>query len=428
MEIKKRELSPGVELLAIETQKFKSSFFGLSFFLPLREETAAQYALIPFLLRRGSQEHPDMESISGALDDLYGGAIEPMVRKKGEAQCVGFLGSFLDDAYALGRSGILESAANLMGELLLSPKGENGFDEHYLDSEKENLKDRMRARLNDKQRYAMYRLVQEMCKDEAFGIDGLGEEAAVSSITNEGLFACYQAMIKEAPLLFYYCGSTPVEEVERVLRKAFAPLLAGSRQAMPEVAAVPNKKERVQEMEEAMDVTQGKLVFGFRSGKACTSPDRLAQSMVFNAIYGGSTNSKLFANVRERLSLCYYASSGTERHKGFLFVSSGIAFEQYKKAREEILAQLEDCKEGRFDQQDLEIGQRYVVNNLKATKDAQGRLEEYWLSQFVTGELVTPEQLVKEVESVTKEQVCDMAKGFGLDTVYFLKGKQEARE
>ena len=176
-EVTRRELFPGVWLRAVHTNKFKSSYLSVTLLAPLDRKTAGANALIPEVLRRGSAVHPDMESLSAALDELYGGAIEPAVRKRGETQCVGFAASFLDDAYALKGEKILEPAADLLCELLLKPYTQDGhFCPDYTAGEKANLIDRIRSQINDKRTYATQRLTQEMCKYEAFGVDKLGDE------------------------------------------------------------------------------------------------------------------------------------------------------------------------------------------------------------------------------------------------------------
>ena len=183
-ETTRRELFPGVWLRTVHTDKFKSSYLSITLLAPLDRDTAAANALIPYVLRRGTAAHPDMETLSAALDELYGGAIEPLVRKKGETQCVGFVASFLDDAYALEGEKILESAAALLGEMLLSPYTQDGcFCSEYTDQEKNNLTDRIRSQINDKRAYATYRLTQLMCGEEAFGVDKLGDEESVAAVT-----------------------------------------------------------------------------------------------------------------------------------------------------------------------------------------------------------------------------------------------------
>ena len=423
MDVTHITLRPGVRLTAVRTTKFKSSVLAVRLLMPLSAETAGLGALVPAVLRRGTADHPDMESLSAALDELYGGSLEPSVRKRGETHSVGFSASFLDDAYALEGEAILEPAAALLAEVLLRPYTRDGaFSPDYTRQEKDNLIDRIRAQVNDKRQYAQQRAVAEMCRDEPFGLDPLGEEAAVAAITPQSLWNYYQRLLSEARVELYYCGSA---ELERV-KAAFAPLAEG----LPEGGARPGvlrpAKGRApaapRRVEEALDVTQGKLVLGFRTG--CDAWDETYPAMVVaNAVYGGTTTSKLFMNVRERLSLCYYASSGLMKYKDVMLVSSGVEFGKAAQAEGEILAQLDNCKAGRFSDDELEWARRSAVNTLRSALDSQSQLEDYWLGQAAAGLEEGPEALAERIEAVTREQVVSAARGLALDTVYYLKGR-----
>ncbi len=429
MKLQHRELMPGVTLTSVQTNKFKTSSIAMTFLEPLSKDTAAANALLPAILRRGSAQHPDMLSLSAALDDLYGGAIEPMVRKKGETQCIGFLGSFLDDAYIPEESNILEAAAALMGELLLQPAGEAGqFVPDYLESERENLIQRIQSRINDKQQYANYRLIQTMFANEPYGVDKLGEEAQAQAIDNKSLWQRYQELLHTAPIQLYYCGSAASERVEAAMKQALSALPQNARQKTAPVEVTTNPcPETPRYFEDHMDITQGKLAMGFRLPQPCTTPETAATLMVFNAIYGGSTNSKLFLHVRERLSLCYYASTATERHKGIVLLTSGIAFEQYDKAKDEILAQLDDCRKGKISAEDLESARRFVINHLRITDDAQSRLEDFWLAQAVAGREDAPTALAQAAAAVSLTDIQQLSQALCLDSIYFLQGKEGAR-
>ena len=142
-------------------------------------------------------------------------------------------------------------------------------------------------------------------------------------------------------------------------------------------------------------------------------------------VYGGTTTSKLFLNVREKLSLCYYASSQLEKFKGLMLVSSGVEFANFEAARDEILAQLDQCRSGSIEDWELEGARRSVVSALRTALDSQTRLEDYWLGQAVAGLAEGPEELARRVEQVTREQVVEAARALELDTIYFLKGKEE---
>ena len=418
-------LAPGVVLRAVQTKKFKTSMLGITFLEPLAEETASLNALLPKVLRRGTRNYPDMETLSAALDDLYGGGIEPLIRKKGESQCIGFWGSFLDDAYVPGDSCILESAASLLGEIVLQPAGDGeSFRSDYVESERANLVDKIRSEVNDKLQYSLSRLRSFMCEGEAYSIEKLGTEAQARAITKEALYNRYCDMLERAPVYLYYCGSADPARVEAAFRKAFAGLPQGQRKEIPVPVVLDQPKGEVRRFSDAMDVSQGKLTMGFRTGGGFKDMESVARFMLFNAIFGGSTNSKLFLNVREKLSLCYFASSSLALSKGILLVYSGVEFANFQKAEDEILAQLKACQTGEITQDELEAARRSVIGSLRSSLDAQGRLEEYWVNRFVTGTAYTPEELAEAVEKVTLHQVVEAACQVKLDSIYTLRGKE----
>lgn len=422
--VKRTQLMPGVFLTSVNTKKFKSSLLSMTLLTPLKKETAAVNALIPYLLRRGSEAHPDLQSLSAALDQLYGGAIDPMVRKKGEIQCVGFLGGFLDDAYTLDGGGVLDQAAELMGELLLRPYTHEGaFCPDYTRQEKANLVDRIRAEINEKRQYAVNRVVEEMCREEAYGVGRLGREADVEPITPQSAWARYQELLAHSRLELYYCGSAEHDAVCVILQRALTGLPREGGYEVPETVILPFAQE-TRRVEEAMDVAQGKLTMGFRTGGITAgSPDYPAM-VLCNALFGGTTTSKLFLNVREKLSLCYYASSSLLRYKGLMIVSSGVEFCNVKRAEDEIEAQLEACRRGEFESWEVEGARRYTVSSLLTMLDSQGRQEDWWLSQAVAGLTQSPQELAQAVDKVSVEAAVAAAKALNLDTVYFLKGME----
>ena len=425
MEVLRRELSPGVWLRTVHTNKFKSSYLSLTLMAPLRAETASANALIPWVLRRGTEDHPDLESLSAALDQLYGGAVEPIVRKKGETQCVGFAASFLDDAYALEGESILEPAAALLGELLLRPYTRDGvFCPDYTAGERANLIDRIRAQVNDKRHYALARLTQLMCAREAFGVDKLGDEKHASALTPESLWRRYQDLLSSAQVELYYCGSAAPDRVERAFVQALSGLPRSRERVDPDCEVRLHAGAEPICREDRMDVTQGKLALGFRTGGVTCWEEEYPALVLCNAVFGATPLSKLFLNVREKRSLCYYASSTLEKMKGLLLVSSGIEFDQYQQAKDEILAQLEAVRRGEIEDWELEGARRTLMGGHRSALDDQGRLEEFWLGQAAAGLDTGIEELVESLQTVTREQVAAAARKLELDTVYFLNGKE----
>lgn len=420
---------PGIALTVVQTDKFKSATLSATFLTPLKKETAAVNALIPYVLRRGTESYPTMGEVSVKLEELYGGTMDAAVRKRGETQCVGLVGSFLDDAYALEPGSNLKEAGALLEQMLLHPATRDGkFLEEYVAGEREKLVQAIRAQVNDKRQYAMLRLLQEMCRDERYGVDTLGGEEAMAAVTVEDVWAAYQSLLKHARLHIFYCGTASMEEVKGALAGLMKNLHAMQGEEVRTLTCdVHYQPQRGETVIEPMDVTQGKLTMGFRTGGVrLTGDDRMeyAALTVMNALYGGTATSKLFLNVREKLSLCYYASSAVDNLKGIMMVSSGVEFGNMDKAQQEILDQLEAIKAGDFTEEELESARQAVVNVYKSAMDSRVHLESHSLTSAVSGVEAALPELAAEAERVTKEQVTAVAKKITLDTVYRLVGKE----
>lgn len=423
-----KRLAEGVELGISRTDKFKTGLLSVTLTVPLRRETAAAGALIPEVLYRGSRSCPDMERLSAATDALYGASLGPAVRQRGENQCVSFLCSVIDDCYALDGSAVLEPAAALMGEVLLDPVTQGGvFRPDYVKGEGANLADRIRARMNDKRGWSIFRLIQEMCAGEFYAVDKLGEAEEALAMTPERLWSDYRSLLGRAGVTFYYGGSAQPEQVEETVRRCFAPLITDrSAQAQCQVLAEP--RGAVRTVTEAMDVTQGKLSMGFRTGGITQSSPDYPALLVLNALYGGSANSRLFLTVREKMSLCYYASSLIDKLKGLMVVSSGVEFRDFDRAQQAILEQLDELRRGNFSREELSAAVRSVVSSLRSRRDSQGQLEDDCVTKLICG--VRPDdggELIDAVERVTAQQVVQAAQKIQLDTIYRLTGKEEAR-
>ena len=421
MEYTRREIMQDVFLTYLPAQKFKTGYLSAQFITPLRAETAGANALLPAVLHRGTVRCPDMEQLSAAMDRLYGAQIDYTVRKKGERQCVGFVASVIDDAFAPHGQRLLEPTAELLGELLLDPVTRGGrFLSEYVDSEKANLIDAIRAVRNDKRDWADLRLMQEMCVGEPYGVRRLGDEESVAKINNRKLYQHSQELMSSSRLELYYCGSADERRVTEALLHAFATLPRSVVEPLPQMRFY-DAPSQPRVVTETMDVTQGKLSMGFR----CGSRDVPAMIMA-NLLFGGSSNSKLFLNVREKLSLCYYASSSYARSKGILTVSSGIETKDYDRALEEILRQLKAVQEGEWEDWEIPGARSTILSSLAALPDGQGAMENWFLGQNATDQTETPEELAAQLREVTPERIRAAAQTITLDTVYFLKGKEDA--
>ncbi len=429
MTFNRSEILPGVWLTCITTDKFKSGCLSVNMITQLTRETASLNALVPMVLRRGCKSYPDLESFAGRLDDLYGAVISPTVRKIGEIQTVGLIADFVDDRYLPEETDLFAQVLDLAAEMLLEPVREKGLlSESYVESEKEKQLDRLRSRINDKRSYALQRIIECMCDYEDYAISRLGDEESTEAITPKSLTDRWMTLLETAPMEVFYMGGKGFKEVKKMLRKAFRDLPRGELDFDIGTDIRMNTVEpKARLFTEELAVNQGKLSMGFRLGEIMDDPD-YAALYVLNALYGGTVTSKLFMNVREKLSLCYYASSMCDVNKGVMFVYSGIDFDKYDAAYNEILAQLDAVKNGDFTEEDLDAARQAVAAELRTYMDSERDLEHYWLSRNLRGEECDPMEMSAMVEAVTREDILNAAQGIVLDAVYFLKGSDEELE
>lgn len=419
------ELAPGVSLLKERSERFKTSLFSVTLAVPLRKETATANALIPEVLYRGCSRCPDIESLAAETDRLYGAAVGVGVRRRGEMQCITLRCSVADERFVPGGERLLEGAIALLGELLLDPVLEKGrFRSDYVSGEGANLADAILSERSDKIAWANWRLLQEMCRGEAFSVHKLGDADEARNITAEQLWGRYQALLREAQVIFCYCGSAASQRVEHAVRTSFAWLISGRtpRFCCEVLCSPPGEVRRTTEH---MDVTQGKLALGFRTGGVTERDGRYPAMALCNALYGGTVHSKLFCNVRERLGLCYYADSAYDRLKGILLVSTGVETGRIGRAEEEILAQLESVRRGDFTADEQAKAVRVLVNGLVASGDSQRQQEERAVTGLLTGRRYSgTEGLIRALEAVAPEEIAAAAGLVRLDTVYCLRGKE----
>ncbi len=413
------EILPGVYLTAVQSDKFKTGCFSLNLLRPMKKEEAAANALIPSVLLRGSETCPDIASISAKLDELYGASVGTLVRKKGEVQLVGFYCDYVQDEYV--DEPVFAPVMAFLAELLLHPWLENGiFPEAVVDSEKLNLENAMLSRINDKRTYAASQLIRTMCAGQPYGIPRIGEPEDLKNITAKSLYAHYRDLLATSRVELFYMGSLSPEAVTKVLQAALAELPRA--EVFVPVGTTPAPQARpVQEKTERLDVTQGKLSLGFFTDITAKDP-RYPALVLAATVFGGGATSKLFTNVREKMSLCYYASASFEKFKGVLSVSSGVEFSKLETAKTEILRQLEACKAGDITDDELESARGYLVSDLKIAMDSPGRLDDYYMGQILLEQDGTMEDLASAIARVTKQEAADAIQALRLDTIYALEG------
>ncbi len=418
-----RKQSGSVGITCVSDKKFMRSVIRIALVLPLGGEDAANRAALFSVLRRGTAKHPDLRSIGAELDGLFGAYIEAFVRKDGDNLVTGFLADCIDERYAPGAEGLTVKVTGLLAELLFDPVLKDGiFDLDYAAGERGNLIDRIAAEKNDPRSYVVKRLIELMCDGERYGADILGTAEQAGRITALSLYETYRDVLENARIELFYCGAMEPEIVESLFMETVSARISSDGRYVPETEVLPEPKAGPREIVEEEQVRQGKLALGFRTGGASLWSGDPAAYWMFQTIYGGSTSAKLFMDVREKKSLCYYASAQFIPQKGLMLVSSGIENSNFEVAKKEILNQLSVCREGGITDEELESARDTLRNKWRAIMDDPIQLERYWQGQAIAGTFTKPEERIEQVKGVTKERVIKCAEETALDTVFFLKG------
>lgn len=420
--IETRTLFPGITLRAFQDSRFKQGALSIQFLRLMSSREAAMNALLPSVLLRGTKCHPTLRSITEHLDTLYGASVNPLVRRVGDYQTTGLYLSFMDDRFALPGDQVMEPMLSFLKEILLEPLTENGsFFPSLVDSEKKNLISTIESDLNDKRIYAMGRLLKIMGREDTFGIPRLGEPEQVDAITPEALFHHYQQVLRTSPVEIFYVGSGDADQVASLLMPLFADLPREPFSLPPQSSLHPCEG---QDTVEAMDVSQGKLCMGFVTPITNRSPEFPAMQ-VLNTLFGSGMTSKLFMNIREKMSLCYSIHSGYYSSKGIVMVSAGIDFQQEERTRSEVLHQLDACRKGEITAEELNAAKEALLSSLRSTHDSPGAIEGYYATAALSGLALTPDGYMDAVRQVTPEDVVAAANTLTLHTTYFLKGESQ---
>lgn len=418
--IKTIELFPGVTLRCCRDDRFKQNVLSLQFLRPMCREEASLNALLPAVLLRGCKSCPDMRSVTLKLDDLYGASIGALVRRTGDIQSTGLSCGFIDDRFTLEGDALLAPMMAFLEEILLDPVTADGvFSPEYVASEKQNLIWTLESQRNDKRAYAGNQLLKQLCKEDSYGIPRLGEIADVEAITPESLYAHYRKVLEESPVHVFFVGSMDPEAVADALRPMLSRL---AKQPMTLPSQTGLKPGDYCEREEVLDVAQGKLCMGYVTPITLRDP-RYAAVQVCNTIFGAGMTSKLFMQVREKMSLCYDIGSGFHGSKGIMTVSAGIEFEKKDIVLQEVKHQLQQILDGNVSREEMAAAKESLLSMLRSYHDSPGAIEGYYASAAISGIGMDTAQFMAAVEAVELSDVIAAAKTLQLQAVYFLKGE-----
>ena len=412
------KLGDGIYLNLIKSDKFKANILSYYFIRPLESDEVTKNALIPLVLKRGTNKHQTTLEVEKQLEELYGADFSVSVNKKGERHVLRFSMEWAGDYFSNHKSTF--EVLDLLHELVYDPYSNgNSFNKRYVEQEKKNLKNKIEAKINNKRSYAINRCIEEMCKTEKFSLYQLGYVEDLEDIDEKNLYEYYKHVLQTSPIEIFYVGKYD-EEIVKYIKN----LNNHSRKEIIEIPreTIVEKSKNKNMIDERMDVNQGKLVMGYRVGIPFED-DLYNALLIANDIFGGGPNSKLFMNVREKESLAYYSGSSVFKFKSIMIVDSGIDFSNYDKAVDIINEQLELLKDGKFTEEDINISKKSLKTSIHSIRDSLFLISEFFFSQTLTKDYRSPEEVMEDIDAVGKSKIMEAANRITLDTIYFMNKK-----
>lgn len=419
MSAKLFNLAEGVEGLFVKNDRFNTTLISYNFYLPLKKETVAPYALLPFILTSCGKDYPDFSKLNLKLAKLYGARLNASAEKYGDYQLLRMTISVINDRFSLDGESLVKSASQLLLNLIFSPNtNDSGFLTEDLEREKRKAIEHIKGEISEKRIYAKKRLIEEMYENSAYGIPKCGTVEDVEAITETSLYNAWIRMLQTAFVRVQVVGSAVPTGLFEDITEKFS---ATHRKNITDckISEPTEKRNTVKRVTDNMDVTQGKLCLGF-SAEMCGNDDTTLPLMVMTDIFGGGPYSRLFSNVREKMSLCYYCSASAVRQKGLITVESGIETENAEKAEMEILNQLETVRKGEFSDFEFRSSIKSISDSLNSYNDSQNSIDLWYAIKVNNDSVYSPEDIAEKLKNITREDVVNTAKGVKLHTVYKL--------
>lgn len=419
------ELKQGIKTHIIENALFKTNIICVLLTVPLNLENVTKNALIPFMIRSGSKKYRNQLEINKHLEEMYGASFDLGIDKMGDNQILKFYIEGINDDFLPNKENLLKEMTDMLLELVFNTNIQEGkFDNEILKLEKKNLKQAIEGRIDDKDFYAFESCISKMYGDNGFGLFKYGKLEDIEKIDSLSLANYYNNLIQTAKIDIFVSGNLENEDFKEIIEnneniKKLAPR-SESYILNNEFTEIKQKVDNINEIQEKMDITQGKLVIGLDILYKKENLQPIA--LVYNSILGNGANSMLFQNVREKASLAYTAKSMYIRQKGNIFIRCGIEIENYKKALKLIKEQIDNIEKGNFSEEDIENAKCYLISGIKGISEEQDSELIFYIGAEISKTEESLEYYIDKIQKVTKDEIIEFAKEIQYNTIYFLKG------
>ena len=412
MEIKTID-KDGYRLHLIKNTSFKTISFKIVFWNELKKEDLAYRNMLVNNLLFSSHKYNTNRKIAIRKEELYNADIYGKTYRKGTQIVTEMCLSSIEDRFT--EDGNFRKSLEFLFDCINNPNINNGaFEEVSFNITKENIMNSIKSE-KENPNYLAYQKYKELIgKNNAFIGSILGTLEEVESITPFSLYEYYKSFFQNNHIDIYILGDLEEKDVLYIDKL----INFRSKHIKYSNVYLSYEKEYSENCEDSK-FNQSKLFMG-GSIKALTEHEKKYESIIYNIILGNSPTSKLFQNIREKMSYAYTISSSINRLDGMFVINAGISLKNFEKTKSEIINQINEMKQGSFDSKEIKDAKEVILSIIKEINDNPWAIIDYY-NNHLYFDADTIEKQIKEITKIQKEDILSVANKINIDTVFLLK-------
>ncbi|MCK9537254.1 MAG: insulinase family protein, partial [Bacilli bacterium] len=404
----------------IKTDKFKTINIDIAFLGDFTKENATKRSLLTRLLTIATKSYPTKKAMANKLYDLYDASLLVSTYPSYKTSVTVFNFSLINPKYT-GDANLIPEALAFLKDVIFNPNvTDQAFSEKNFLEQKRVLKENIKNIYNNKSRYALRQLLQNMSRNEIFSVSSIGSVEDLEPLTAHDIYMMYRNMIDNENVSIFVTGDFDNQEMIEHLK--ILDDFKGNPKPTSTVSEDEVNVEKVKEIVEKQNINQAKLLMGFRTD-VNTLSEKFAASLLFNAIFGGTFSSDLIRVVREENSLAYYIVSQIINDVKLLIVTAGIDQNQYQFVSDLVIKQLELYKQGHINGDLLSIGKENIINELVEIEDSPYKISTFILRNYLHNIEMSVTATIDKIKNVTTNEIIEVANGINLDTIFLLAGE-----
>lgn len=407
-------------LHVIKTEKFKTITVEVNFRRELKKEEITIRNLLKTILLSTCQSFKTERELIKETENLYDLKLISSNMRIGNYSNLSFKVRFLNELYT--EKFMNEYSISFLMDILFHPNIiNNQFDSEEVKKCKKKLEKSIQKLSDNKLKYALIKLL-ETTRDKPYSYSSYGNLEDLENITPTSLYEYYKSVLRDDYVDIFVVGDVDSSEIKKLLKKYF---LANTFKKVKNNILVEEMipRKRIKKVVETDKVNQSQLTL-LCTLNGLTEFERKYTLLVYNEMLGGSSNSLLFDNVREKNSYAYYVNSNAKAYDNILMIYSGIEPGNSDNVLKLIRKTLQNIEKGEFDNNTLENAKETIIASIKASTDSPtGIINTYYAMELVGSKDFS--QRIENIKTITKENVIDLSKKVMVHTVYLLEGSNK---